>query len=261
LWTRELLNNEGSSVRTPPQKWSLRTPMNEEESQIQEAALEFARRNKKAIALRRTDPAVYLPEESPVSVFMAGSPGAGKTEASIELIEKFGSPIIRIDPDELRDECPGYTGGNAWLFQKAVSVLVDRIHDLALEQKQSFVLDGTLSRYDLARSNVARSLKKKRTVQILYVYQDPLLAWQFVQAREQAEGRRIPVAQFIEQYFGAREVVNQLKKEFGADVKVDLLLKNNDNSNRMYKAGVDQIDFHIPERFGRSDVEKMLADK
>lgn len=233
--------------------------MNDADALIQQEALDFARKNKKSIAQRLTDPAVYLPEQSPVSVFMAGSPGAGKTEASIELIAKFGSPIIRIDPDELRSECPGYSGGNAWLFQKAVSVLVDKIHDLALEQRQSFVLDGTLSRHDVAHRNVSRSLKKGRTVQVLYVYQEPRLAWQFVQAREEAEGRRIPLMQFIEQYFAAREVVNRLKLEFKGAVRVDLLLKNNDNSNRMYRAGVDQIDFHIPERYSRSDVEKMLS--
>lgn len=50
------------------------------EKLIAEAALVFAQANKKPIAKRLTDPRVYLPEESPVSVFMAGSPGAGKTE-------------------------------------------------------------------------------------------------------------------------------------------------------------------------------------
>ena len=39
---------------------------------------------------------------------------------------------------------------------------------------------------------------------------------------------------------------------------VDLLLKNNDNSNRMYKAGVDQIDHHIPEKYTRGDIVKEL---
>ena len=195
-----------------------------------------------------------------MSVFMAGSPGAGKTEASLELLKKLGGEaVIRIDPDELREEFPEYSGGNAWLFQKAVSVLVDRIHDLALEQKQSFLLDGTLSRYDVARKNVERSLKKKRTVQILYVYQVPLLAWEFVRARESAEGRRIEPVSFVEQYFAARQVVNQLKLDFGKQVSVDLLLKNNDNSQRMYRAGVDQIDHHIPERYTRADVEKILG--
>jgi predicted ABC-type ATPase len=189
---------------------------------------------------------------------MAGSPGAGKTEASIELIEKLGTRVIRIDPDELRSECPGYTGANAYLFQPAVSVLVEKIHDMALEQNQSFLLDGTLSHYERARRNIERSLGRNRTVQILYVYQDPKLAWDFVVARETEEGRRIRPDTFVDQYFAARDVVNRLKHEYGARVAVDLLLKNNDNSNRLYKAGIDQIDHHIPENYSRSDVERLL---
>lgn len=232
--------------------------LSEDEERMRQEALTFAKANRRAIARRRTDPAVYAREEYPVSVFMAGSPGAGKTEASIELIERLGSPVIRIDPDELRAECPGYNGANAYLFQPAVSVLVDKIHDEALEQSQSFVLDGTLSNYDRAKKNIDRSLGRSRTVQILYVYQEPKLAWDFVVARESAEGRRIKPEDFLNQYFAAREVVNRLKREYGARVAVDLLLKNNDNSNRLYRAGVDQIDHHIPERYGRSDVERML---
>lgn len=230
-----------------------------QEARIEEEALDYARAHKKDIARRLTNPTIYLPEENPVSVFMAGSPGAGKTEASVELLKELsGISVIRIDPDELRGEFPAYGGQNAWLFQKAVSVLVDRIHDMALEQSQSFLLDGTLSHYEIARKNIERSLKRKRTVQILYVYQEPRLAWEFVQAREAAEGRRIQPEHFIEQYFAARDVVNRLKLEFGKDVRVDLLLKNNDNSRRLYQAGVDQIDNHIPEKYNRADVEQML---
>lgn len=230
----------------------------DEEARIEQEALDFAKAQKKAIAKRLTDPTIYLPEENPVSVFMAGSPGAGKTEASIELIERIGTPVIRIDPDELRKECPGYNGENAWLFQGAVSVLVEKIHDIALAEGQSFLLDGTLSRYEIARRNIDRSLKKNRAVQILYVYQEPQLAWEFVKAREAAEGRRIRPDSFVEQYFAAREVVNRLKSELGNQIDVDLLLKNNDNSQRMYRAGVDKIDHHIPEKYSRSDVEEML---
>jgi len=222
--------------------------------------LEFAKKNKKVFAKQFADPQKFPPEENPVSVFMAGSPGAGKTESSIELLKKFsGTPILRIDPDELRREFKQYNGQNAWLFQAGVSVLVDRIHDLVLEQKQSFLLDGTLSRYEVANRNIKRSLEKKRTVQILYVYQEPRLAWDFVQAREAAEGRRIRVQDFVDQYIGAREVVNRLKREYGNNIKVDLLLKNNDNSQRTYRAGVDQIDNHIPEKYTRTDLEKMFG--
>jgi len=233
--------------------------LTEQEERIEHEAMEYARAQKKAIARRLTDPAKFLPERNPVSVFMAGSPGAGKTEASIELLkETDGNVVIRIDPDELRCEFPGYTGSNAWLFQKAVSILVDRIHDEVLDQGQSFLLDGTLSRYDVARQNIERSLRKKRSVQILYVYQEPRLAWDFVQAREALEGRRIQPETFVEQYFAARDVVNRLKLEFGKKISVDLLLKNNDNSRRLYQAGIDRIDHHIPEKYSRADVEQMI---
>ena len=61
---------------------------------------------------------------------MAGSPGAGKTEAAKEIIAQLearpGAPkILRIDPDELRGEFPGYMGSNSWLFQLAASNEID----------------------------------------------------------------------------------------------------------------------------------------
>lgn len=234
--------------------------MTEAETRIADEAVGFAKANRRAIARRLTDESIYTTESEPVSVFMAGSPGAGKTEASIELIERFtGWPILRIDPDELRAEFPGYDGNNAWLFQNAVARLVDAVLDQAFRKDLSFILDGTFASYEVARKNLERSLDRGRQVQVLYVYQDPMLAWGFVQAREAAEGRRIRPEHFVQQYFGAREAVNRLKAEFGTDVHVDLLMKNNDNSDRFYRAGVDRIDSHIPERVTRPELERMLG--
>lgn len=230
------------------------------EQLMRDEAIYFARSNKKAIARRRTDKLLYPPEQDPVSVFMAGSPGAGKTEASIALVNLFAdTAILRIDPDELRSEFTDYAGGNAWVFQSGVSILVEKILDCAFDQRQSFVLDGTLSNIDVARRNVERSLGRGRFVQILYVYQNPLLAWEFVKAREEAEGRRIRPEHFVDQYFAACDVVNALKLEYGGNVHVDLLLKHIDNSGRLYKAGVDKIDYHIPERHTRADLMAQLG--
>lgn len=238
--------------------------MTSEEKRVEQAAIEYAKKHRNEIARRLTDPAIFVPEANPVSVFMAGSPGAGKTEASIELINlkgADGAKVLRIDPDELRELLPGYTGENSWLYQRAVIPIVERIHDLALKQKQSFLLDGTLSSYGVAEKNAQRSLEKGRMVQILYVYQEPQQAWQFVQARETAEGRRIQPEDFVRQYFAARDVVNRLKAMFGKDIRVDLLMKNNDGSHQFYRAGVDQIDNHIPEKYSVDDVRHMLGRK
>lgn len=230
-----------------------------DEQSTYDAAVAFAKGNRRAIAARLTDTSQFPPEESPVSVYMAGSPGAGKTEASIELIAKLGGHVLRIDPDELRHELPGYTGDNASLFQRAVSVLVDRTLDLAFQQSQSFLLDGTLTNYDKAAANIERSLRYLRAVQVLYVYQEPAQAWAFVQAREALEGRRILPETFIDQYFGARDVVNRLKRRFGGDIRIDLLLKNIDGTNRTFVNNVDQIDSHVPEKYDSQALRTMLG--
>lgn len=226
--------------------------MTEEEALVQQRAIAFAKKNGKAIARRLTDQGTFPSEDFPVSVFMAGSPGAGKTEASKELLRKFsddGVNVLRIDPDDLRSEFPEYQGANSWLFQGGVSLLVEKIHDLALKQKQSFLLDGTLSRYSVAERNIERSLAKGRVVQLLYVYQEPQFAWQFVQARENKEGRNIPPEQFVQQYFDARHVVEALKRKFGKNVKLDVLIKNIDGTGRLYRANVDQITSYVPEKY------------
>lgn len=193
---------------------------------------------------------------------MAGSPGAGRTEASKLLLEKIRTDnlyTLRIDADDLRCEFEDYNGTNSHLFQRAVSILVEKIVDFALKNNQSFLLDGTLSNYDKAESNIKRSLDKNRVVQILYVYQRPELAWDFVMKREKAEGRRIRPESFVNQYFAAREVVNKLKEEFGKDIKVDLLVKNNDGTNRAYRAGIDRVDNHLPEKHIRLDIERLVG--
>ncbi len=236
--------------------------MTPEEKRLEQAAIEHAKKHRNEIARRFTDPEIFVPETNPVSVFMAGSPGAGKTEASIALLNfknAEGAKVMRIDPDELREKLPGYDGENSWLFQRAVIPIIERIHDLALDQKQSFLLDGTLSSYAVAEKNIQRSLKRDRAVQILYVYQEPGQAWKFVQARETAEGRRIEPEDFVRQYFAARDVVNRLKTELGKRIQVDLLMKNNDGSQQFYRAGVDQIDNHIPEKYSVADVRGVLG--
>lgn len=236
--------------------------LTEEELRVADEAIAFARSNKRRIASELTDPKLHPPEKDPVAVFMAGSPGAGKTESSRELIGKFegqGVKVLCIDPDELRRYFQAYDGTNSYLFQGAISILVDRIIDKAYDNRQSFLLDGTLSRLDKARSNIERALDRGRAVQILYVYLHPFDAWRFVQAREAEEGRRILPKDFIDQYFASREVVNTLKDEFGARISVDLLQKPIDGTERLFRAGIDRIDYHVPETVTREQLAAHLG--
>ena len=89
------------------------------------------------------------------------------------------------------------------------------------------------------------------------------MAWQFVCAREALEGRRIERDTFVEQYFAARKVVNQLKKEFGRSINVDLILKNLDNSDdtsdKVYRGNIDNIDHHVPEKYTENQIKKLTG--
>ncbi|MFM9427997.1 UDP-N-acetylglucosamine kinase [Variovorax sp. GrIS 2.14] len=223
-------------------------------------ATDWARDNRKRFAADFTLPTRYPGEQHPVALFMAGSPGAGKTEASKALLSELGD-FLRIDPDEFRKAVPGYDGTNSWLIQSAVSYLVEAVLDRAFRQKQSFLLDGTLSSYTVAERNIQRCIDKDRDVQIIYVYQDPKLAWDFVQAREVEEGRRIPADRFVEQFFASRDVVNRLKAKFAKDIMIDVILKNTDGSSGKYHANVADLNAVAPLRHSREEVTQLVTSQ
>lgn len=232
-----------------------------EDGQIEQRAIEFARAHKKEIARELTDPKRFSRDAAPVSVFMAGSPGAGKTEASTRLIERLtggGHAVLRIDPDDLRGRFAEYTGKNSSLFQSAASIIADHMQDLAIDHGQSYVFDGTLSNLKRSRENIERCLGHQRVVQILYVYQDPLQAWKFVLARELKDGRSVPKESFVTQYFKARENVDTLKTEFGGKIRVDLIVKNIDGTDFSYRENIDGIDSHIPQKYTYETLQAAL---
>jgi UDP-N-acetylglucosamine kinase len=236
--------------------------MSEDDNCIIEKANAEARELKKEYAHAFCDVGKFPPDLTPVSVFMAGSPGAGKTESSQNLIKQLSGEhsVLRIDGDEFRELFPDYNGSNSSLFQAAVTIIAEYIQDCALNNKQSFIFDGTLTNLVKARENIERSLRRGRFVQIVYVYQDPLLAWKFVKEREKKDGRNIPIVDFIQKYFQARENANLLKEEFGDRISVDLIVKNNDNSDLFYKENIDLIDRYVPERYSESKLSQVLQE-
>ncbi|RYH63231.1 MAG: hypothetical protein EON54_08560 [Alcaligenaceae bacterium] len=228
-----------------------------QEATIRDQAVTWAKQNRTAFARKMASADQYPGEKNPVSVFMAGSPGAGKTESAKAMAGEFGA-FLRIDPDEFRREIPGYDGANSWLIQDAVSLLLERVLDRAFKQEQSFLLDGTLSSQSVAERNIARCVSRGRGVLVVYVYQDPALAWKFVRARELTEGRRIPPERFVHQFFEARRVVNELKVKFGQDIEIDVLLKDIDGTNRRYAANVSDLNHAAPLQHSIEDVERIV---
>ena len=182
-------------------------------------AVQYAKDHKKDILTRFADDTRYPSVKNPFTIFMAGSPGAGKTEFSNSFdpntfAYKTDVPIVRIDADEIRKMMPGYNGINASEFQAAATIGVEKLFDFANHKDQNILLDTTFSDFAKAKMNVERSLKHNRKVGIFYIHLDPKIAWIYTQLRERKEGRKVSQEFFVESYFNSREVVNKIKKDY-----------------------------------------------
>lgn len=244
---------------------------------ISEKAIEYVQKNKKKLIEEFCPKNIYKSFPYPTSIFMAGSPGAGKTEFSKKFIdhlveamnrsinnkesvsEKF--TMIRIDPDEFREKLPGYNGSNSDLFQGAVTRAVEKILDYTLHNKINFLLDGTFAKENVVLGNIKRCIDKSRTIQIIYKYQDPILAWKLTKAREYEEGRKIPLTVFIDDLFQAKDNVNKIKKLYKNKINVTLLEVSYENpSNNRLELNIDNIDNYLKIKYNKDELKKILEE-
>lgn len=227
-------------------------------------AIEYVKSHKSEFITAFADISKYPPEDTPITVFMAGSPGAGKTEFSKRLIQdliKSGQTEItpvRIDSDDIREMIPGYTGNNSEVFQAASAIIVEKLYDRVLKMGQSVIMDGTFSS-EKSLLNVERSIHRKRVVHIFYIYQDPKIAWDFTQKREKLEGRNIPKSAFIDSFFTARENVNKIKKKFPNQVTLNLVIKNFENGFEELRLNIDTVDHYLDLEYTKDDIEKLIS--
>jgi len=137
----------------------------------------------------------YKPLKMKFAIFMAGIPGAGKTE----FVENFNSAVklASIEHDKLVEYIDGYKPQDYYNYRKAGSVLVSRILDECLKHGYGFIFDGTLSHKGGYR-NIEKALKKQYRVQVVYIVQEAKLAWELTQDRELVKKRAIEKAGFID---------------------------------------------------------------
>lgn len=190
---------------------------------------------------------------------MAGTPGAGKTEFSLKLLGAFDKRVVRIDADEIRDMMRdiGYNGANAEHFQNAASKGVNILFDRALHKKYSALLDGTFA-YGNWRENIERSLRKDRIVEIYYLYQDPLIAWEYVQLRQKNQGRAVPLDVFVNSYEQSMENVQKAKEVFGKNVTI--YFAKNDYTKNVESVAVDVNDIAklLPKTYNGEELKQIL---
>jgi predicted kinase len=232
--------------------------MTEEESQKSNEAKKFIKKNPKLVIGKFVDEKVNIFVPEPVTLFMAGSPGAGKTEVSKRLIEIFPekSPV-RIDADEIRSIVPGYTGANSYIFQAAATKGVNILYDYVLHKGISAILDGTFA-YPEVSKNIFRSLDRKREVKIYYIYQEPNVAWDLAKKREVVEHRYVSREVFINAFVMARENVNMVKKEFGDRIELNMIVKNFTIDTEQIFSDVQTVDENMPKVYNIAELERII---
>lgn len=228
--------------------------------EIEAEALAFVKTNQNDLIQKFAPPEICHPVEIPISLFMAGSPGAGKTEVSKNFAKEFKDIPIRIDADEIRSICPNYTGVNAHLFQKAANKGVNILYDYALHKNLNCILDGTFA-YAGAAENIERSLRRKRKVELWFVYQDPLKAWEFTKAREARETRHVSKEIFIKTFFDSRRNAYAVKERFGSEIILNLLTKDYEKNEENVKLNISaiELDRATDSRYSLEELIRILV--
>ena len=136
------------------------------------------------------------PRSDKLAYFMAGVPGAGKTEFAKGLQGSQLGDFVVIEHDKLVEHIDGYRPENYYHFRTAGSTLVTKLFDECLRNGYSFIFDGTLS-HDNGYRNIKKTLDAGFSVIVLYVHQDIESAWKLTQDRELVKKRAIEQGGFI----------------------------------------------------------------
>lgn len=212
------------------------------------------------------------PASQKLGIFMAGSPGAGKTELAQNLKRELDkkskeyqgvfSNIVHLEQDKIKSTLHGYTGTNAPLYQKPASRLLASVYKYVLKNGLSFIHDTTFSSQNVAEQNIQQALKNGYLVQLYFVYQNPQNAWHMVQQREQEEGRVVPKESFVKQFIHSRKVIDDIKSKFSDNIEINIIIKDIHNetqdTNKEIYFNEDTIDRRIHKTYSKEEILRII---
>lgn len=185
--------------------------------------------------------------DNPSAIFMAGLPGAGKTEFSKNLVGIIGgAKAVRIDMDEIASQIKDYTSEKADKYREPATRLLNGVLDRVIHDRIEFVLDGTFGSNN-AIKNIERAVKHGYSIKVVYIVQDPKLAWEFTKAREKVEHRSITQVGFIKVYFNIVKNINEMVPLLKNNDKItlDIVWKNENNLIDLWlpnvREGIDKL--------------------
>jgi predicted ABC-type ATPase len=194
------------------------------------------------------------PRSAKVAFFMAGIPGAGKTEFTQNALKEVSSGLISIEHDELVEYIDGYKPENYYNFRKAGSALVTRIFDECLKNGYAFIFDGTLSSENGIR-NINKCFKHEYSVVVVYILQDVKMAWGLTQARELVKKRAIEKSGFIETCTKINQNLLGIFNAHKTNPKFSFWIINKQGQTDLSKASAV---FHGSELDKADEIEKVL---
>lgn len=222
---------------------------------------DWVKEHKKVFAAKIIEESGAVSDGKPSAIFMAGLPGSGKTEFSKNLIETSDLKVVRMDMDEIAEQIDGYKPENADQFRGGASELLNRVFDETIRRKLDFIMDGTFGSPN-AIKNVERALKHSYRIKIVYILQDPKLAWKFTLAREKVEHRAISLEGFVDSYFNTINNIRYIMNMGYEKLSVDLIVKNDSNKIDGWweNVNLNNIDSILNNCYNKESLRKYIND-
>lgn len=223
---------------------------------------DWIRENKKSFAKNFLSNYAPANDHQPTGIFMAGLPGAGKTELSKNLITRLCSNTPRLDMDEIAEQIPNYTPENADDFRIPATTLLNRIYDNIIKNNYNFLLDGTFGSKN-SLSNIEHALKHNYRLTIFYIHQDPKTAWNFTKAREIIEHRAITEEGFIDTYFTLLSNLRLILANNYDNLYINVIVKDSNNEILEIQENITlkDIDSLVKKDYNNTTLKQYINEK
>lgn len=215
----------------------------------------WAKSNKKTLVSKVIGNVVAQSQTKPVAIFLAGIPGAGKTEFINRLLGN--NPwVVKIDLDEIVKLFPNYNPKNYYKYRTAANIIVDECVIYCRKHSLNFVLDGTFG-YGKAVDNIKSALKR-HDVFIFYVWKDPVKAWQLTKDRELITNRAIDRDGFIRACDNVPDNLIKVQETFGNRVSIIALKKDGIDDDFQMTHNKQIIDDLLQKRYTKDELEQLI---
>lgn len=196
----------------------------------------------------------YHSSDNPTAIFMAGLPGAGKTEF-LNNLSIYGDEFITIDLDFLVSQIYGYSPENYYNYRKAGNILVSALLDKVLKQHISFALDGTFA-HPQALKNIERALKHGFEVDLFFIAQTPKISWKNTQARRLVTGRPIDYDGFTKTCHSIIPNLQEVRKSFQNDPNFFFQVIQRISPNHYESiSNIQKVDTFLTEKYNEYNKE------